>query len=95
MTIHSDWLHLMKANCPGAFTKDVPFTPEIAFIDGQIKLMAMCKPVSGGTPTWECFLQRQFVRPIENHWRSTYLLVDTKLHIPLPQPHSRRQATEH
>ena len=70
MTIHSDWLQLMKTTCPAAFTKAVPFTPSLAFIDGQIKLMAMCRPQPGSAPTWECFLTRQFVRPIENHWRS-------------------------
>ena len=95
MTIHSDWLHLMKGVCPQvclreharahageltscppqAFSKDPPIAqPDSAFIDAQIKLMAMPRPSGGegeerGAPTWALFLRKQFVRPIETHWR--------------------------
>jgi hypothetical protein len=71
MTIHRDWLMMMKDLCPTAFTETIPMQPEVGFIDGQIKLMAMPRPPSG-VPTWELFLRQQFVKPIERHWRLVF-----------------------
>jgi hypothetical protein len=39
MTIHRDWIGIMKEESPAAFTKTPPFVPRVAFIDGMPLLM--------------------------------------------------------
>jgi len=39
MTIHRDWIGIMKEECPQAFTKDAPFRANVVFIDGMPLLM--------------------------------------------------------
>jgi hypothetical protein len=68
MTIHADWIKILKSWAPSAFTPHLPIAPEAAFIDGQIKLMGM--PHGDGiAPSWDLFLRAQFINPIERHWR--------------------------
>jgi len=59
MTIERQWIEIMKTEVPDAFTEEPPFAPEAAFIDAQIKLMAMPHEFS-----WDVYLHRQFVLPI-------------------------------
>lgn len=59
MTIERGFLEQWKFLCPQAFTPFVPFVPDNAFIDGQLKLM---RP--SGITSWDTFLQIQFVQPI-------------------------------
>ena len=54
----------MKNTCPDAFSKEVPFTAKVAFIDAQIKLMGVSKHQT----TWEEFL-RQFSSRVDHFWR--------------------------
>jgi hypothetical protein len=60
MTIERQWIEVMKNEVPEAFSGTCPFVPEAAFIDAQIKLMAM----PSETPTWAGFLHKQFVTPV-------------------------------
>lgn len=69
MTIHHDWIGLFKTWVPVAFSRDAPTNLEAGFIDGQIKLMGLPRPAENTRPTWEIFLQAQFIRPIERLWR--------------------------
>lgn len=73
MTIHSDWIGLMKKIVPAAFSPSLPVLPEAGFIDGQIKLMGLSRPRDPetgirGVATWEHLLQAQFRAPIEKMW---------------------------
>ena len=63
MTIERQWIEVMKVEVPDAFSAACPFVPEAAFIDAQIKLMSM--PHSEA-PTWQNFLHKQFVVPVQN-----------------------------
>ena len=64
MTIHRQWVEVMKSTSPDAFQPSIPFTPSAAFIDAQIKLMG----VSKNQTTWETFL-RQFTSRVDHFWR--------------------------
>jgi hypothetical protein len=64
MTIERQWLEVMKIEVPEAFSEACPFVPEAAFIDAQIKLMAM--PGGSEAPTWANFLHKQFVMPVKS-----------------------------
>jgi hypothetical protein len=61
MTIERQWIEVMKIEVPEAFSDACPFVPEAAFIDAQIKLMAM-----PSAPTWANFLHKQFVMPVKS-----------------------------
>lgn len=60
MTIDAQWFEVFVSECPEAFLPACPFTPGAGFIDGQIKLMA------SGAVSWEMFLLKQFVDPIQH-----------------------------
>ena len=57
MTIHADFIKILKQECGGAFMDQLPspLTPNIAFIDGQVKLM---KP--DAITLWSVFIKIQF-----------------------------------
>ena len=59
MTIDSDWVEVMKGECPEAFTSAPPFAPKAAYIDGMPMLMA-----AGTTRRWDDLVKRNFVGPI-------------------------------
>jgi hypothetical protein len=61
MTIERQWIELMKIEVPDAFSDTCPFVPEAAFIDAQIKLMAM---PNSEVPTWSSYIHKQFVTPV-------------------------------
>ena len=61
MTIERQWIELMKIEVPDAFSDACPFVPEAAFIDAQIKLMAMPR---SECPTWSAYIHKQFVSPV-------------------------------
>jgi len=63
MTIERQWIEVMKIEVPDAFSDACPFVPEAAFIDAQIKLMYM---PNSDNPTWQGFLHKQFVMPVQN-----------------------------
>ena len=60
MTINSEWVSMLKASHPRAFTEALPTKPVAWFVDGQIKLMK-----GAWITTWEVFFQMQFVRTID------------------------------
>jgi hypothetical protein len=59
MTIERQWIEIMKMEVPNAFTDNITFTPQVGFVDAQIKLMAM-----SSNSTWEDFIDRQFRMPV-------------------------------
>jgi hypothetical protein len=59
MTIDVGMLEIVKRIVPGAFSRQIPYSPEVAFIDGQLKLQ-----IPDFIRTWETFLAVQFVTPI-------------------------------
>ena len=46
MTIHADFVKILKNECPDAFTRTLPAqqAPDTVFIDGQVKLMKAPNP---------------------------------------------------
>ena len=67
MTIHADFIKILKEGCSQAFVNELPAeaTPTIAFIDGQVKLMKAEYIMS-----WSIFLQVQFYKTIEKAFAS-------------------------
>jgi hypothetical protein len=59
MTIDRGYLEICKTLAPGAFTRNLPFTPQVCFIDGQLKLL--CPDF---IKDWPTYLRVQFVNPI-------------------------------
>lgn len=59
MTISRDWVGVMKAECPNAFTKKPPFKPKVAFIDGMPLLMK-----SNTLSRWGELVQFNFGNPV-------------------------------
>ena len=59
MGISSDWMKILKEECPEAFTAKCPTRPRAAFIDGQIQLQK-----SNAVNTWDQFVYCQFTCPI-------------------------------
>ena len=59
MGINSDWVKILKEECPDAFTPKCPTRPRAAFIDGQIQLQK-----SNAVNTWDQFVYCQFTCPI-------------------------------
>jgi hypothetical protein len=64
MTIDSDWVEIMKGECPEAFTAAPPFMPKAAYIDGMPLLMA-----AGTTRRWDDLVKRNFAGPITRFLR--------------------------
>ena len=81
----------MKALCPEGFTPHLPIQPDVSFIDGQIKLMSM----PSQNPSWETFIRRQFVCPIEKHWElgSTRVILAFDDYANVPQAKQITQAS--
>lgn len=65
MTIDSGWIKILKKGAGAAFTQNCHMTPQVIFIDGQIKLMK-----SDAIRTWEKFLQFQFINVVKNAFKS-------------------------
>lgn len=59
MTIDSDWVGVMKGECPDAFTQSCQFHPKAAFIDGMPMLMA-----GGTTRDWNDLIRWNFGGPV-------------------------------
>lgn len=64
MTIDSDWVEVMKGECPSAFTASPPFPFKGAYLDGMPLLMA-----SGTTRRWDDLVKRNFAGPISRYFR--------------------------
>ena len=66
MTIHSDYVKILKNECPAAFTEklDPALRPDTVFIDGQVKLMK-----ADDVKTWTDFLNVMFFKTIERCFR--------------------------
>ena len=60
MTIHSDWVKILKRANAGAFSSRCPSQPYVAFVDGQIKLMC-----GSHIKTWAQFFNTQIVATID------------------------------
>lgn len=48
MTIDSEWVGIMKEECPTAFTSTCPFVPSAGYIDGMPLLM-----IAAGVVNWD------------------------------------------
>jgi hypothetical protein len=83
MTIHADWAKVFKTRLPAAFSTQPPHAANIqaGIIDGHIQIMGAYSP-----PTWDDFLNAQFVRPITRLFglgvRVVVLLFDNRLAVP-------------
>ena len=61
MTIHSDWARLLKEECPQAFLTHTPRSKfGVGIIDGHLQLMCLHSKL----PSWKCFVNYLFLRPI-------------------------------
>ena len=62
MTIHADFVKILKNECPDAFTRTLPAqqAPDTVFIDGQVKLMK-----ADEIKTWAVFLNVMFFKTLE------------------------------
>lgn len=81
MTIDSDWVEVMKGECPEAFTPEPPIRPRAVYIDGMPLLMA-----GPQTRMWDDLVKRNFAFPIMRYYRmgaSTVVLAfDDYRHVP-------------
>ena len=82
MTIHTQWMTLLRENATNAFGKTLPKPAEASFIDGQIKLMK-----GDSVQTWSHFLYSQFAAIITRHFmeygcKTVVLAFDDKRHVP-------------
>eukprot|EP00960_Hanusia_phi_P000627 16344-Hanusia_phi.AAC.9 len=81
MTINSEWIKIWKETSKHSFSKNCPFRPSVAFIDGQIKLM---KPAH--VNTWDRFVHCQFASCIQRHFQAgchtVVLAFDNYEHVP-------------
>ena len=62
MTIHADFVKILKNECPDAFSETLmpQLCPDTVFIDGQVKLMK-----ADDVKTWTVFLNVMFFKTIE------------------------------
>jgi hypothetical protein len=81
MTINSDFFKIIKEGCPDAFSENLPFKPDIVFIDGQVKLMKATEINS-----WNLFFAIQFYKTIEKCFalgaNTVVLAFDDYTHVP-------------
>lgn len=64
MTIQGAWVEAMKEECPEAFSKTVPFIPNVAFLDGMIMLMK-----ADTVTRWRELIDRNFVSSVKAFFR--------------------------
>lgn len=82
MTIHTQWMQILRENASEAFSHELASPVHASFIDGQIKLMK-----SDAVTQWHAFLHSQFVSVIMRHFQtygaSTVILAfDDKQNVP-------------
>lgn len=81
MTIHSDFFKIVKEGCAQAFTHAPPMSPDVVFIDGQVKLMK-----ADAVTSWELFFSIQFYKTIEKCFalgaHTVVLAFDNYEHVP-------------
>lgn len=82
MTIHTQWMTILRQDASDAFTHAPQSPVHASFIDGQIKLMK-----SDAIQTWSHFLYSQFSSVIMRHFReygcrTVVLAFDDKKHVP-------------
>jgi hypothetical protein len=82
MTIHTQWMKLLREQADCAFGTALPKPAEASFIDGQIKLMK-----GDSVQTWSHFLYSQFSALITRHFveygcKTVVLAFDDKRHVP-------------
>jgi hypothetical protein len=94
MTIDRGYLEIWKNLAPHAFTDEIPFQPDTAFLDGQLHLMR-----ASFMHTWEVFLDVQFVNPLNRlfRWGATTVILsfdNYKFTPTAKQPTQRRRTTK-
>lgn len=93
MTIERQWVEIMKQEAPDAFTDELPHAIDVAFIDAQIKLMAMPSQNS-----WSEFMHKQFRFPIcylQSLGATTIVLAfDDYSHVPRAKSITQRHRVE-
>jgi len=82
MTIHTQWMSILRENAVDAFHTSLPETAQASFIDGQIKLMK-----GDSIQTWSHFLYSQFTSVIMRHFlefgcKTVVLAFDDKRFVP-------------
>jgi len=81
MTIHSDFFKIVKEGCQQAFTDTPPMSPDVVFIDGQVKLMK-----ADAVTSWDLFFSIQFYKTIEKSFalgaHTVVLAFDNYEHVP-------------
>jgi hypothetical protein len=81
MTIDSEWVGIMKEECPTAFTSTCPFVPSAGYIDGMPLLM-----IAAGVGNWDD-LVRKFSRTVAQQFRlgakTVVLAFDVYEHVPM------------
>ena len=82
MTIHTQWMHILRENATDAFHTSLPETAQASFIDGQIKLMK-----GDSIQSWSHFLYSQFTSVIKRHFleygcKTVVLAFDDKRFVP-------------
>jgi hypothetical protein len=94
MTINRGYLEIAKVLAPGAFTRNLPYTPQVAMIDLQLRLLPpdFCRDYSS-------YLRIQFVNPINNLFKSGASTVvacfdDYSLVPQAKQPTQRKRTTK-
>lgn len=81
MTIGADFFKIIKDGCGEAFSDDLPVSPDLVFIDGQVKLMK-----ADSVDVWSVFFSVQFYKTIEHCFatgaRTVVLGFDDYQHVP-------------
>jgi hypothetical protein len=94
MTIDSGWVKVLKSGSPQAFTDSPPLTPNVVFIDGQIKLMK-----AAHITTWQQFIKFQFYNTIEKAFDTGATVVvmgfDNYKHVPSAKHMTQRKRSQH
>lgn len=64
MTIHPGWVEVMKRRVPHAFTKNLPFSPTVAYIDGMPLMMA-----GKHITKWDDLIRYNFCFPVKRFFK--------------------------
>lgn len=94
MTIHADFFKIVKEACGSAFTAHSPESPDMVFIDGQVKLMK-----SEHVTSWPVFFKVQFFKTIEAGFalgaHTVVLAFDNYDHVPASKGMTQAKRAKH
>lgn len=94
MTIHADFVKILKENNIEAFSDKLKFKPDLVFIDGQVKLMK-----AESINTWPTFLNVQFFSLIDKcfQWGADTIVLgfDNYNHVPVSKTMTQIKRNKH